>query len=304
MSRPTPRKYQNRGHQGHPSISYQNQNQDPYSHSHTYAQPPHPSPQRHTRNRSHQLQTQAQPTSQTQARQPLGASDYESDTTHYMATHPPTAPAALAGRSNTELNLSVLKRYDPAISNVLAIAASSVVYTFHHNPERWDRSNVEGAMFVCSRGGGPDQITDDICLFVLSRKSLNNFVVDLSIVSDFEITDKLLIFNLEEQADEVLMENGEPCRPNVIGIWLYGENDADKQTNVALIHELWDRVRTVKGEKELIDMAGSMGVNAASATSTSAAGATGATATGRRISLSEIFGASNGIMGGGFANAT
>ncbi|KAH9995934.1 hypothetical protein F4779DRAFT_607172 [Xylariaceae sp. FL0662B] len=240
MSRPTPRKYQNRAQQqGQPSLSY------PHSHSHSHTQ--YQSQYGHIRNRSQQLQAQEA------QRQLLTTSDYESDTANYMASHPPSSVAALASRTNTELNLSVLKRYLPSITNILSIAANAVVYTFTP-PASWHKTKLEGTFFICAQGsssGSSSQdraIGDDGCLFILNRKGPHNLILDLNTVSNFEVSANLLIFKLDH-ADEVPMENEELITPDVLGLWIYTEDEQDRQTSVALIYEMWSKVRVAREQR-------------------------------------------------------
>ncbi|KAI1076626.1 hypothetical protein F5B20DRAFT_314131 [Whalleya microplaca] len=291
MSRTTPRKYQNRPHQNQPSFSYSHS----HSHSHSYSQQHQPQ-YGHIRNRSQQIQAEEA------QQQLLTPSDYESDTANYMASHPPSSTAALAARTNTELNLSVLKRYLPSITNILSIAANAVVYTFTP-PASWHKTKLEGTFFVCAQGGqgggasggGEDGVKNDNdngCLFILNRKGPQNLILDLNNVGNFEVSANLLIFKLDK-ADEVPMENEELVTPDVLGVWIYTEDEQDRQTSVALIYEMWSKVRVAR-EQRL-----AAGLSGASPSKDSDVGPA-MQAMSRRVSLTDLF-AQNG--GGGRAAA-
>ncbi|KAI1485362.1 hypothetical protein F5X96DRAFT_348337 [Biscogniauxia mediterranea] len=295
MSRSTPRRQQNRGsHPNQPSLSH------PHSHSHSPQSRPNPNPSSqqqqnhgqghshshvhghgHLRNRSQQIQAQEQNF--------FVASDYESDTAHYMASHPATLPAALAARTNTELNLSVLQRYVPSISSILSIAANAVVYTFQP-PTEWKKSNIEGPMFICSQKAEEREAGDHGCLFILNRKGLQNYVLDLNAVSDFELATDLLIFNLGDQAKEVPMENGEAVLPKVLGLWTYAEDQSDRQTNADLIYEMWIKVREAREQRT------AAGYSDAEQDQSAEVGPA-AQAMSRRVSISDLFRAHNGNGG-------
>ncbi|KAI5917459.1 hypothetical protein F4810DRAFT_44353 [Camillea tinctor] len=290
MSRSTPRRQQTRGgHQNQPSLSH------PHSHSHSPQSGPNSQQQHnhgqghsyshghgHLRNRSQQIQAQEH--------QFLVNSDNESDTAHYMASHPSRPPAALAARSNTELNLGVLQRYVPSISNVLSIAANAVVYTFQP-PTEWKKSNIEGPMFICSQNSGAEgEGTDHGCLFILNRKGLQNYVLDLNAVSDFELATDLLIFNLGDQAKEVPMENGEVVLPTVLGLWTFAEDQSDRQMNAALIYEMWTKVREAREQRA------AAGYSDATPDQSAEVGPA-AQAMSRKVSLSDLFRAHNGNGG-------
>ncbi|KAI0017796.1 hypothetical protein F4780DRAFT_568308 [Xylariomycetidae sp. FL0641] len=285
MSRPTPRKHNSKGNhnQSHPSLpqshSFSSSQQQQQQHGHGHGQG-------HARTRSQHLQAQQH------LQQYLITSDYESDTAHYMAAHPAiAAPATLAARTNTELNLSVLQRYVPSITSILAIAANAVVYTFSE-PAAWNKSLLEGPMFICSQGGPDGVVSEKGCLFILNRKGLQNLVLDLNTVSNFELSGDLLIFKLDDESSkEIPMEDGQLVTPSVIGLWTYAENEGERQTNAALIYEMWAKVREAREARELRTAAGLS--NPTQPTNSDVGPA--AQAMGRRVSLTDLFG---GRMGG------
>jgi hypothetical protein len=227
----------------------------------------------HVRTRSRQLQAEAQ------QQQFPATSDYESDTVQYMASHPAMPPATLAARTNTELNLSVLKRYLPSITSILSIAANAVVYTFQP-PSEWKRSNMEGTMFVCSQHKSPAELGDAGCLFILNRKGLQNFILDLNTVTDFELAGDLLIFKLDYAANQVQLESGDAVVPNVLGLWTYAEDKSDRETNAALIHDMWFQARTARAQGATSDPATITGM---------AETGPAMKAVGRKVSLTELF---------------
>ncbi|KAI1183271.1 hypothetical protein F5B17DRAFT_416839, partial [Nemania serpens] len=228
MSRSTPRRHQNdqpplqdaqqhphdHGHGRTRSQQLQLEAQRQHQHQHQQHQQQH-----HQQQQYHRQHSQHYPQQQQHQHQPFPiTSDYESDTPHYMASDPSTQPpppahaaataaAVLAGRTNTELNLGVLRRYLPSITTILSIAANAVVYTFQP-PSEWKRATVEGTMFVCSQRKTPGEAGDTGCLFILNRKGLQNFILDLDNVSDFELAGDLLIFKLDNPTHQVLLETG------------------------------------------------------------------------------------------------
>ncbi|KAI1390692.1 PH domain-like protein [Hypoxylon trugodes] len=318
MSQPIPRKNPNRGHQSQQSYS-----RSPHSHTHmytTHSHTQHPHSHSHSRNRSQQLRAEAAELQQFHQHQHYtgtgtGAgitSDYESDTARYMASHPPPPPAALAARTNTELNLSVLRRYRPGITSILSIAANAVVYVFTP-PSKWDKSNMEGTMFICAQTPNPNSDEDsdpenaasDGCLFVLNRKGLINLIIDLSDVSDFELATGLLIFKMDGAGVTVPMENEESVRSKVLSLWVYSEDENDRRTNAALVHELWSKARAAREEVD-VDVEDTEDASGDVSTSTSPGDddevALPMAQAGRQLSLSELFGRNmNGIGGIGGA---
>ncbi|KAI1658882.1 PH domain-like protein [Daldinia decipiens] len=297
----TPRKYQSRGQQQHQQQYHHPQtipsfSRSPHSHPHPHPhlQQQHPQLQHgHARNRSQQLRAQAAELQSGDATTAV-ASDYESDTAYYMASHPPpTAAAALAARTNTELNLSVLRRYRPSITSILSIAAHAVLYVFTP-PTKWDKSSMEGTLFICAQDEDGEAAAADGCLFILNRKGLQNLILDLNTVSDFELATDLLSFKLDQEGPQIPMENGESVRPKVIGMWIYADDDQDRRTNSALIHEMWSKARSTQDE------AG--GALASPPTSGSSGDdvedVSVAQGPGRQVSLNELFGRNQNGIGG------
>ncbi|CAJ2510363.1 Uu.00g050660.m01.CDS01 [Anthostomella pinea] len=302
MSRQTPRKSQTRGNQSQPSISQStshsgSQGQQVQQDQQQYQQ--QDQVQGHARSRSHQLlaqrraeqervaslqlQLQLAQAAQTAQAAQAATSDYESETAHYMASNPTAVPAlatALASRTNTDLNLRVLKRYLPSITSILSIAANAVVYSLDENAT-WIKSNMEGTMFICSQGGEDGVVGENGCLFMLNRKGLQNFVVDLNKVKEFELNDPYFMFKFkEEDAPKVYMENGEAVTTVTVGVWTFAEEEAERVTNAALIYEMWTKVCEAREKRA------AAGVSEKTAEAGPAAQAMDQ---GRKLSVSDLF---------------
>jgi len=176
---------------------------------------------------------------QNHARQPshpriAQASDYESDAAAYLEAHPPQPKHF--HRTNTELNLGVLKRYVPSITTIIAIAANAVIYTFLNDTQSWDRSGVEGTLFVCSQD--PSSVTGEprFCVFILNRRGLNNIMLDLAAVAECDITSgEIMILHLEGTLV------GEDDK--IVGVWMHADGEDTRQVNMNIIHGLWEQVK-------------------------------------------------------------
>ncbi|KAI0159892.1 PH domain-like protein [Hypoxylon sp. FL1284] len=378
MSQTTPRKHQNASYSPHshaPAHSsprnhhqhqqYQQNHQQQQQHQQHqyqyYAQQNTQAQYAHARSRSQQLRAQAAVEQQMVGAAASNTSDYESDTAHYMAAHPGPPQAALAARTNTELNLGVLRRYRPRIASILSITASAVVYVFNTASSKWDKANLEGTLFICAQTPQPrqqqqqrrrqqqqqrrqrrydeddedeydetDDYSDDAAdsgeadgttdglLFILNRKNLTNLTLDLRAVADYELATDLLIFRLYEDDDApddddddaavtVPMENREPARPKVLGLWLHAENDEDRATGSALIYELWTKARAAalrrrrrRQQQQQQQQQQPNETSSASQSSASPAGGPGPApaALGRQVTLNELFGRSQNGFGG------
>lgn len=159
---------------------------------------------------------------------PVQASDYESDAHNYNHAHvpPPT-------RTNTDLNLSVLRRYKPSIRTILSIAANAVVYIFTPSTQTWEKSGIEGTMFVCEEE--PVGGSESYCVVVLNRRGLENLILELWRMQDVERMDDLLILRFADP------EGGGEER--VMGLWIHEDKSDTREINVGKIQECWEKAK-------------------------------------------------------------
>jgi len=215
----------------------------------------------------------------------IPASDYESDAAQYMAARDVLPSAQIPQRTNTELNLSVLRRWQPDIRSIVSIAASAVVYKFTPATETWEKSGEEGTLFVCEQEplvvGG--RAFPRACIFILNRKGLDNVIVELAEATDCDFTEELLIFKLENRwAGEA--GAGDYQGPRVLGLWIHADRDDTQQVNADIIQQSWRQIR------ESLAAAAATAPPAVSPRQESYGSAM--QAAGRRLSISDLFGAS------------
>ncbi|KAK5680967.1 hypothetical protein LTS10_006727 [Elasticomyces elasticus] len=144
--------------------------------------------------------------------QPIPDSDPETDI--------PTEPPVLAPppqRSNTELNLTVLRRYNPSINSIVSIAPFAVLYTFSPDSQAWEKCGVEGTLFICHLEG-----MGKYNAMILNRKSLENFEAELKSADDVEISEEYVILQ---------STMGDEGTPVIYGIWIFEDGDAEGVTS-------------------------------------------------------------------------
>lgn len=168
-------------------------------------------------------------------------SDYESDTPYYFSDtqqqpQQQPAPPTPANRSNEEFNLAVLRRHNPAVRSILSLAPYTVVYIFSPVTQQWEKSGVEGSMFVCQLGQGPWG-EERYGVFVLNRRGLNNFDIRLTDGENVEITDEYVILKTDEGNAETAIgatpveddddgeddHDDEMASSRIYGLWIYSE---------------------------------------------------------------------------------
>ncbi|SPN98701.1 uncharacterized protein DNG_01745 [Cephalotrichum gorgonifer] len=218
-------------------------------------------------------------------------SDYESDAANYLSTHNPTHPPH---RTNTELNLGVLRRYVPSISAIVSISANAVLYTFDVSTQSWDKSGVEGTLFVCTREtpSGPASGDPRPCVFVLNRRGLDNLMLDLDRVRDCEVMDDLLILGLENGEGGEESEGGSMAK--AMGIWMHADGDDSRRLNMNIIRTMWEQAREARRQVESLRAEGYVGPE-----EEASGGSVGPAvqAIGKQLSIDELFASQ---AGGGF----
>lgn len=219
--------------------------------------------------------------------------DYESDTA-YLSDMPQQSPPPL--RSNEELNLSVCRRHNPAITAILSLANYAVIYTFSPVSSSWEKINIEGTLFVCELT--PGSLGEKrYNAFLLNRRGLNNFDCPLTSAENVEITDEYVILKQDKESNVP--------RPNqindyvVYGIWIYSEPNTStaetRSTNAQIISECAARAGvSMKEVKARVQAARQDGLQVAAAAAETQVAPTeevqGGIPMGRTLSLKDMFG--------------
>ncbi|KAH6850492.1 hypothetical protein B0I37DRAFT_404309 [Chaetomium sp. MPI-CAGE-AT-0009] len=178
----------------------------------------------------------------------VAASDYESDAAQYMENREAmplsnTQPA----RDNTELSLRVLRRYQPSIQSIMAIAANAVAYNFLEATQGWEKHGTEGTMFICEQEpvvAHTGQTLPRVCVFVFNRRSMENLVIDLLRVTDCEVVGELIVFRLEDGA--VISDNNqgaEASSKKILGLWIHADESNTREVHASLILGAWKQGR-------------------------------------------------------------
>lgn len=224
------------------------------------------------------------------------ASDYESDVAHYHETlGSSTITAAMAQRTNTELNLGVLQRYLPSITEIHAVASNAVIYLFDTSSQEWDKSGVEGTMFICKQEPLTvgNHTLPRACVFILNRKGLDNAIINLANVDHCEFNSELIIMRLEQATSALKTKGQEPSSPDaapkVLGLWVHtDESEVKEEVQKAFanrIQGLWAEVNQAQSaaaaEEKAVPMAMEQEKNRVGPA---------LQAIGRRVSISDLFG--------------
>lgn len=116
--------------------------------------------------------------------------------------------------TNDVLNLSVLQRHLPSTVSIDFLAPYAVVYIFSTANQAWEKSGIEGTLFVVRlRDGGH-------AVVVLNRRGLDNFMLHLKSAEEVDVTDEYIIVQ-GNGADN--LGNGSVDEKKVYGLWIFEE---------------------------------------------------------------------------------
>ncbi|PWY91447.1 decapping enzyme Dcp1 [Aspergillus sclerotioniger CBS 115572] len=253
-------------------------------------------------------------------------SDYESDFQNYFSDtqqlpdqQESSMPPSL--RTNEELNLSVLRRHNPAITSILSLAQYSVVYIFSPSSRQWEKNGIEGSLFVCQLTQGTLG-EERYCVFVLNRRGLNNFDLLLTDGDNVEITEEYIILKSDYNPDNLdtggaagdynnnnnsgngTNGSSKPGNNNtnvrIYGLWIYSEpppnSTAETRTiNAQMIRECATHAgQSMRLARERLEATHQNGLHvaaaAASVTAPPLQEVQSSVPMGRQISLKDLFG--------------
>jgi mRNA-decapping enzyme 1B len=107
------------------------------------------------------------------------------------------------------INLSVLKRYDNSITNIIESSSHVVVYSFEPSLQTWKKRGIEGTMFIFKRTKEPNT-----GFLVMNRLAPDNLIVYITSNMEIEITKDFVIY---KTADD-----------DVNGLWIYEAKDRER----------------------------------------------------------------------------
>ncbi|KAK8605048.1 hypothetical protein V6N13_082507 [Hibiscus sabdariffa] len=169
-------------------------------------------------------------------------------------------------QSTKLLNLTVLRRIDPFIEEILFTAAHVAFYDFNIDLSQWSRKDVEGSLFVVKRNTQPR-----FQFIVMNRRNTDNLVENLLGDFEYEVQDKYLLYRNASQ--------------EINGIWFYDARELEEVANLfSRILTAYSKVpqkskaSSTKGEFEELEAAPTVAImdgplEPSSSTASNAAGA-------------------------------
>ncbi|XP_026573682.1 mRNA-decapping enzyme 1B isoform X2 [Pseudonaja textilis] len=118
------------------------------------------------------------------------------------------AGAAPLGKG-LDISLAALQRHDPYISNILDVASQVALYTFGHRASEWEKTDVEGTLFVCTRSASPKY-----GFTIMNRLSMENRTEPITKDLDFQLQDPFLLYR--------------NAKLSIYGIWFYDKEECQR----------------------------------------------------------------------------
>ncbi|XP_049873039.1 mRNA-decapping enzyme 1B [Pectinophora gossypiella] len=102
------------------------------------------------------------------------------------------------------MNFAALKRADPYAREIIDSATHVALYTFEEN--EWEKTNIEGALFVYSRNGEPYH-----SLVIMNRLNTNNLIEPVSKGIELQLKEPFLLYR--------------NAKSRIYGIWFYDKDE-------------------------------------------------------------------------------
>ncbi|XP_026510129.1 mRNA-decapping enzyme 1B isoform X2 [Terrapene carolina triunguis] len=118
------------------------------------------------------------------------------------------AGAALLGKG-LDISLAALQRHDPYISSIVDVASQVALYTFGHRANEWEKTDVEGTLFVYTRSASPRH-----GFTIMNRLSMENRTEPITKDLDFQLQDPFLLYR--------------NARLSIYGIWFYDKEECQR----------------------------------------------------------------------------
>lgn len=127
-------------------------------------------------------------------------------------------------RSNEDLNFTVVRRHNPSVTSILSLAPFAVVYIFSATTQLWEKTGIEGTLFVCQLTKG-ELGEERYSVMVLNRRGMDNFEARLLSGDDVELTDEYVILKVDgfQKGREGTIRSADGRTSMIYGLWIFSE---------------------------------------------------------------------------------
>ncbi|CAH1784489.1 unnamed protein product [Owenia fusiformis] len=111
----------------------------------------------------------------------------------------------MAAMAEGRMNLAALQHRDPFIIDIIDTAAQVALYIFNSQANEWEKTDIEGTLFVYTRSAAPIN-----GYMILNRLGLNNLIEPITKALEFQLQDPFLLYKNASK---------------IYGIWFYDKDE-------------------------------------------------------------------------------
>ncbi|XP_069759696.1 mRNA-decapping enzyme 1B-like [Narcine bancroftii] len=137
--------------------------------------------------------------------------------------------AAMTESRGLDMSLAALQRQDPYIFHIVDVASQVALYTFSQKDNEWEKTDVEGTLFVYSRSASPRH-----GFTIMNRLNVENRTEPITKDLDFQLQDPFLLYR--------------NAQFSIYGIWFYDKAECQRITD--LMKNL-TQLEQLKAQKEI-----------------------------------------------------
>ncbi|XP_073506497.1 mRNA-decapping enzyme 1B [Phyllobates terribilis] len=119
------------------------------------------------------------------------------------------APGSAPLGRGLDISLAALRRQDPYIQCIVDVASQVALYTFSHKANEWEKTEVEGTLFVYTRSASPQH-----GFTIMNRLSMENRTEPITKDLEFQLQDPFLLYR--------------NARFLIYGIWFYSKDECQR----------------------------------------------------------------------------
>ncbi|XP_037004497.2 mRNA-decapping enzyme 1B isoform X2 [Artibeus jamaicensis] len=127
-----------------------------------------------------------------------------------------------------DISLAALQRHDPYINRIVDVASQVALYTFGHRAKEWEKTDVEGTLFVYTRSASPKH-----GFTIMNRLSMENRTEPITKDLDFQLQDPFLLYR--------------NARLSIYGIWFYDKEECQRIAELMKNLTQYEQLRAHQG---------------------------------------------------------
>ncbi|XP_032893400.1 mRNA-decapping enzyme 1B isoform X1 [Amblyraja radiata] len=121
--------------------------------------------------------------------------------------------AAMTESRGLVISLAALQRQDPYIFHIVDVASQVALYTFSQRDNEWEKTDVEGTLFVYARSASPRH-----GFTIMNRLNVENRTEPITKDLDFQLQDPFLLYR--------------NAQFSIYGIWFYDKAECQRITDL------------------------------------------------------------------------